>query len=44
MTQALLETGQHRLLVAAFDIDHPVRRQADLRQGRGKQIGLGHAP
>lgn len=44
MAQSLLETSQHRLLVARFDINHPVRGQANLRQGRSEQIGLGHAP
>jgi hypothetical protein len=44
MAQTLLETGQHRLLVARLDIDHPVRGQANLRQRRREQIGLGHAP
>jgi hypothetical protein len=44
MAQALLETGQHRLLVARFNINHPIRGQADLRERWCEQIGLGHAP
>ena len=44
MTNALLETGQHRLLVAGIDIDHPVRAQTDLGQGRREQVLPGDAP
>jgi hypothetical protein len=44
MAQTFLETGQHRLLVARLDIDHPVGGQADLRQSWREQIGFGHAP
>lgn len=44
VTQALLETGQQRLVVAGFDINDAAGKQAGLGQGRGEQILSSHAP
>jgi hypothetical protein len=39
MPQAFLHAGEHRLVVAGLDVDHPVRRQARLGEGRREEIG-----
>ena len=44
VTKAFLETGEEGRLVPGLDIDHPVRPQTDLTQGRGEEVGAGHAP
>lgn len=44
MPQAFLETGEHRLLVSRFDIDHPFRREPDQGECRCEQVLAGHAP
>lgn len=44
MTQAVLKGGQQSGLIVGFHIDHPVRREAGLFQGRGEQIRPGDAP
>lgn len=44
MTKAFLETGEEGRLVPGLDIDHPVRPQTGLTQGRGEEVGAGHAP
>ena len=36
--------GEHRLLVAGLDMDHPIGMQPGLAQGRREQVGPGHAP
>ena len=42
--QALLAAGEHRLLVAGLDMDHPIGIEPGLAQGRREQVGPGHAP
>ncbi len=44
MTNSLLETCQHRFLVAGVDIDDAVRGKTDLGKCRRKQILPGDAP
>ncbi len=44
MPQSFLETGQYRLLVSRFHIDHPVRREPGRSECRREQILAGHAP
>lgn len=44
MTQALLKAGQKALLIAGFDVDHPVRRKTRLGQRGGEEIRTGDAP
>ena len=44
MPQPFLEAGEHRLLVAAFDIDDPVGVQPGLRQRRREQVRSREAP
>ena len=44
MAQALLATGQHRLLVLRLCVNDTVRRQTGLGKGRGEQILPDHAP
>ncbi|NGN45014.1 hypothetical protein G6N74_28565 [Mesorhizobium sp. CGMCC 1.15528] len=44
MTQSFLETSKHCFFVSGFDINHAVRRQACLGQGRRKQIWSRDAP
>jgi len=39
-----LETGEHRLLVAGFDVDNPLRTETRLSQGRGKEVLPCEAP
>jgi len=39
MPQTFLETGEKRLLVTRFDMDHAVRRQARLRDRGSKKVG-----
>jgi hypothetical protein len=43
MPDAFLEAGQHGFLVAGIDIDDPVSGEADLGQGRRKQVLPGDA-
>ena len=42
--QALLERGQHALLVAGVNDDEPVRPKTDLRQRRGEEVRPSNAP
>ena len=44
MPQSFLKTGEHRLLVSRFHIDHPVRRKPGRSECRREQILAGHAP
>ena len=44
MAQSFLEAGEHRLLVAGLDVDHPGRRQAGLGKRGREQILAGDAP
>ena len=44
VAQSFLAAGEHRLLVAGLDMDHPIGMQPGLAQGRREQIGPGHAP
>ncbi len=44
MPQPFLETGQQGLLIAGFDIDHPVRRQPGGGKAGGEQIRIAQAP
>ena len=44
MTKAFLETGEKGRLVPGLDIDHPVRPQTGLTQGRCEEVGAGYAP
>jgi len=44
VTNAFLETRQHRFLIAGVDVDDPVRRETDPRQRWREQILPGDAP
>jgi len=44
VTDAFLETRQHRFLVAGVDIDDAVRGETDLGEGRRKQVLPSDAP
>lgn len=44
MAETLLEAGEHRLLVAALDIDHPVGIEPRLGERRREQVRPGDAP
>ena len=44
MTKAFLETAEKGRLVPGLDIDHPVRPQTGLTQGRCEEVGAGYAP
>lgn len=44
MTQAFFDAGEHGLVVARFDIDDAVRREARLGQSWGEQVGPGDDP
>jgi hypothetical protein len=44
MTQALLETGQQRLVVPGLDVDDTTGKQAGLRQGGSKEILARYTP
>ena len=44
MAQSFLKTGQHRLLVLGLRVNHTIRRQTGLGEGRGEQILPDHAP
>lgn len=44
VTQAFLEAGQQRLVVAGFDIDDAAGKQPGLGQGRGEKVLSCHAP
>jgi len=44
VAQAFLETRQDGFVVAGLDIDHPARRETDLRQRRRKEVLMGDAP
>jgi len=44
MPQAFLATGEHRLFIAAFEIDDTVGLQANLRESWSKQVRPGDAP
>ncbi|WP_032981450.1 hypothetical protein [Rhizobium leguminosarum] len=43
-TQRLLEAFQDELLLDRFDIDHTIRMEADLGQGRCEEVGSSEAP
>lgn len=44
MAQTFLDAGQDSSVVPGFEIDHPVRRQARLREGWREQVRLSDAP
>lgn len=44
MTQALFDAGEHGLVVARFDIDDAVRREACLGQRWSEQVRSGDDP
>ena len=44
MSQAFLHAGEHGLVVAGFEIDHPIGRKARLGDGRCEQVGARDAP
>lgn len=44
MTQAFFDAGEHGLVVARFDIDDAVRREARLGQRRSEQVRPGDDP
>lgn len=44
MAQTFLEAGQDRFVVAAFEIDDPIRLQACLGECRREEVRARHAP
>lgn len=44
MTESFFHTDEHGLVVAGFDVDHAVRRQAGLRDRGCEEIRARHAP
>ena len=44
MAQAFLHAGEHGLVVAGLDVDHPIGDEARLSDGRREQVGPRHAP
>ncbi len=44
MTKAFLDTGEKGRLIPGLDIDHSVRPQTGLTQGRGEEVGSRDAP
>jgi hypothetical protein len=44
MPQPFFHAGEHGLVVAGLEIDHPVRSEAGLCQGRREQVGARDAP
>ena len=44
MAQPFLHAGEHGLVITGLEIDHPVRSEPGLRQGRGEQVGPRQAP
>ena len=44
MAQAFLHAGEHRLVVAGLDVDHPVGNEPSLGDRRREEVGTGDAP
>ncbi len=44
MAQTFLDTGQDGVIITGLDIDHAIRRESGLSQGRGEEIGTRNAP
>ena len=44
MAQSFFHAGEHSLVVASFEVDHPIAREARLGDGRREKVCARDAP